>query len=90
LALAREPENLLHAMLLTLSLERLDGIEKVALQCRIDMALVTGLDSDEVIGEVARWIERDFEMTRENALKSIRSERKLFQIVLDASNRGPF
>ena len=77
-------------MLLTLSLERLDGIEKVALQCRIDMALVTGLDSDEVIGEVARWIERDFEMTRENALKSIRSERKLFQIVLDASNRGPF
>jgi hypothetical protein len=90
LALAREAENLPDGTLLTLSLERLDGIEKVALQCRIDTTLVAGLDSREVLSRLARWIERDFEMTRENALKSIRSERKLLVIALDASNPGPF
>ena len=29
-------------------------------------------------------------MTREYALKSIRSERKLMELVFDGSNRGPF
>jgi hypothetical protein len=29
-------------------------------------------------------------MTREAALKSIRSERKLLEIVFDEANRGPF
>ncbi len=90
LALAREPENLSDKLLLTLSLERLDGIEKVAFQCRIDTVLVTALDSDEVLAKLVPWIERDFEMTRENALKSIRSERKLLEIAFDTSNRGPF
>jgi hypothetical protein len=90
MALAREPENLPAATLLTLSLERLDGIEKVAFQCHIDTALVAGLKTDEIVARLARWIERDFEMTRENALKSIRSERKLLMIAFEASNRGPF
>jgi len=90
MALARDPENLPDELLLTLSLERLDGIEKVAFQCRIDTMLVVGLNSDEIIARLAPWIGRDFEMTRENALKSIRSERKLLEIVFDASKRGPF
>jgi hypothetical protein len=90
LALAREPQALPDGSLLTLSLERRDGIEKIALQCRVDTTLVASLHADEVVAKLAHWIERDFEMTREYALKSIRSERKLLEITFDASNRGPF
>lgn len=90
LVLAKEPQTLSGATLLTLNLERRDGIEKVALQCRIDKTLAVSSNSDEVVAKLAHWIERDFEMTREYALKSIRSERKLLELVFDASNRGPF
>jgi hypothetical protein len=90
LVLAKEPQVLPDATLLTLSLERLDGIEKVALQCRIDRTLATSDEPSELLRKLARWIERDFEMTRENALKSIRTERKLMEIVFDAESRGPF
>ncbi len=90
LALAKEPQVLPDATLLTLSLERLDGIEKVALQCRVAKSLATCDEPSELVRKLATWIERDFEMTRENALKSIRAERKLMEIVFDASNRGPF
>jgi hypothetical protein len=90
LALAREPQNLPDATLLTLSMERRDGIEKVAFQCRVDSALVAGSNNDDITAKLAHWIERDFEMTRENALKSIRSERKLLEIVFDLEHRGPF
>jgi hypothetical protein len=90
LSLAKPPEMLPDATVLTLSIERLDGIEKVALQFRVSLSLVGNLDLDEILGRLAPWIERDFEMTRENALKSIRSERKLLEIRLDVGNRGPF
>jgi hypothetical protein len=90
MALAKEPEKVPDATLLTLSLERLDGIEKVALQCRIASAIAPSDGSSELLAKLARWIERDFEMTRENALKSIRSERKLMELVFDADRRGPF
>ena len=90
LSLARPPETLPDATLLTVSLERLDGIEKVALQCRLSSSLVGNFELDEILRRMASWIERDFEMMRENALKSIRSERKLLVIGFDASNRGPF
>jgi hypothetical protein len=90
LSLARPPELLPDATVLTLSIERLDGIEKVALQCRVSSSLVGNLEVEEIVGRVASWIERDFEMTRENALKSIRSERKLWVVSFDASTRGPF
>ena len=90
MALAKEPEKLPDATRLTLNLERLDGIEKVALQCRIASAIAPSNDTSELLAKLAPWIERDFEMTRENALKSIRSERKLMEIVFDAESRGPF
>ncbi|HLX36226.1 MAG TPA: hypothetical protein VKR29_00445 [Candidatus Binataceae bacterium] len=90
LALVKEPEALADATLLTLSMERLDGIEKVALQCRIERALAPSIEPSELLAKLVPWIERDFEMTRENALKSIRSERKLMLLSFDASNRGPF
>ena len=72
-----------------MSLERRDGIEKVAFQCRVAKTLVPD-DMAAILGKLGSWIERDFEMTRESALKSIRSERKLMEVVFDESNRGPF
>jgi hypothetical protein len=90
LTLANEPQELSDGTLLTLCLERRDGIEKVALQCRVAAALTAPHDREVLIGKLAHWIEHDFEMTRENALKSIRSERKLLQLVFDESDRGPF
>ena len=81
------------AIVLTLALDRADGIERVVFRCRIDAALAgTGApdDLDDLIARLQPWIEREFEMTREAALKSIRSERKLHEIVFDNSNRGPF
>ena len=89
LRLAKDPEVSPEATLLTLSLERRDGIETVAFQCRVDQALAPS-ETDELLRKLAHWIERDFEMTREYALKSIRSERKLMELTFDASNRGPF
>jgi hypothetical protein len=90
LSLATAPETLPDATLLTVSIERLDGIEKVALQYRVSSSVVGNFDIEEILRRLASWIERDFEMTRENALKSIRSERKLLVISFDESNRGPF
>ena len=89
LTLAEEPRSLPDATLLTLCLERNDGIEKVALQCRVASTLAAA-DSRDLLARLTAWIERDFEMTRESALKSIRSERKLLELVFDESNRGPF
>jgi hypothetical protein len=93
LTLAREPESLSNATLLTLALEHRDGIEKVAFQCRIDAALAaspSSKDADALLERLAPWVEREFETTRESALKSIRSERRLFEVVFDGSHRGPF
>jgi len=76
---------------LTISLERADGIEKVALRCRIANALPGSSDSPEqLIERITPWLEREFEQTREAALKSIRTERKLLEISFDESNPGPF
>ena len=76
---------------LTLSLERADGIEKIALRFRIATALIGDADSPEkLIERITPWLEREFEQTREAALKSIRTERKLLEISFDTANRGPF
>jgi hypothetical protein len=90
LTLAREPQELSNGTLLTLSLERRDGIETMALQCRVDKVLAVCDEPNVILAKLGHWIERDFEMTREAALKSIRSERKLLEIVFDEANRGPF
>src|ERR1700730_4898373 len=83
LTLARPPESLPNATLLTLSLEHRDGIEKVAFQCRIDAELVASADTNPLLERLAWWVEREFETTREAALKSIRSERRLLEVVFD-------
>ncbi len=77
--------------MLTLSLERADGIEKVALRCRIASTLIDSTDTPEkLIEKITPWMEREFEQTREAALKSIRTERKLHEITFDGEHPGPF
>jgi hypothetical protein len=79
------------SIVLTLSLERADGIEKVALRCRIATALPSSSNApEEQIERLAPWLEREFEQTREAALKSIRTERKLLDLSFDAVQPGPF
>lgn len=91
IASARPPERTADAVVLTLSLERADGIEKVALRFRIATALLGAADSPEkLIERIAPWLEREFEQTREAALKSIRTERRLLEISFDAAHPGPF
>jgi hypothetical protein len=91
IASARPIERTADWVVLTLSLERADGIEKVALIFRIATALISADDSSEkLIERIIPWLEREFEQTREAALKSVRTERKLLEISFDAQNPGPF
>ena len=88
---ARPIERTADAVVLTLSLERADGIEKVAFRCRIAATLIGPADSPEkLIEQIAPWLEHEFEQTREAALKSVRTEHKLLEIAFDETNRGPF
>jgi len=90
-AAAAEPRP--EAMVLTLALDRADGVERVVFRCRIVCELLGGdADSnpDRLIERMASWVEREFETVREAALKSIRSDRQLYEVVFDAGNRGPF
>jgi hypothetical protein len=91
IANARPIERNDDSVVLTLSLERADGIEKVALKFRIATALTGDADSPEkLIDRIAPWLEREFEQTREAALKSIRTEHKLLEMSFDAQHPGPF
>ncbi len=78
------------ALVITLTLERADGIERVALRCRVARALAGAADADEIVARLAPWLERDFESVRETALKTIRAERRMHEFVFDAAKRGPF
>lgn len=91
IANARPLERTDDAVVLTLSLERADGIEKIALRFRIATALIDTADSPEkLIERITPWLAREFEQTREAALKSIRTERKLLEISFDTTHPGPF
>jgi hypothetical protein len=85
---AAVPETVGNHVILTLALVRLDGIERVVFRCRIGEALgdsVRPPETDWLIERIAPSIEREFEIIREAALKSIRSERKLLEIALSAT-----
>ncbi len=92
LKLARGAERLCGDVLLTLILERSDGLETVAFRCRVAPALAGSEfpDSALLLERLGSWLERDFEETREAALKSIRGEGKLLEVRFDQSSRGPF
>jgi hypothetical protein len=80
-----------NSVTLTLAMERADGIERVAARWRIARTLLAGEPQAEAIIErIKQWLGREFEATREAALKSIRSEHRLLEINFDDTNRGPF
>ncbi|MGH7812520.1 MAG: hypothetical protein ACREQI_00755 [Candidatus Binataceae bacterium] len=79
------------AIVLTLILKRADGIETVALRCRIAEEIAgSPANPDDLLARLAPWIEHEFEMTRELALKTIRSGHRMMELFFDAANRGPF
>lgn len=77
-------------VVLTLAMERADGIERVVLRCRIERALTASDEGDVLLARLRPWLEREFEQTREAALKSIRAERHLLELRFDRENPGPF
>jgi hypothetical protein len=89
--LAAPIERVDDAVIVTVSLERADGIEKVALKFRIADGLIrSGEFEVDPVEKLAPWIEREFEVTREASLKTIRTERRLLEISFDTAARGPF
>jgi len=77
---------------LTLSVARADGIEKVAFRVKIAKSILPSPDDspDKLIERIATWLEREFEQTREAALKTMRTEHLLLEISFDAEHPGPF
>ncbi|MGH7935294.1 MAG: hypothetical protein ACREQN_19305 [Candidatus Binataceae bacterium] len=93
LAVAAPPEKASDSVLVTIAMERADGIERIVMRCRIAAALLgddAAATADRLIEYLAPWFEREFEQTREAALKSIRAERKLWELSFDTNHRGPF
>ena len=77
-------------IILPIKLEHQGGLERIALLCRIEWA---GDESASDQGErmielVASLIERDFERVREQALKSIRNDKRLFELHIDPTSAG--
>ena len=76
--------------MLTVALERSDGIEKISFRCHIadelldDEELSSLNDEEAQLARLLPWIEREFEQIRETALKTIRTERRLHEFVLDS------
>jgi hypothetical protein len=85
-------ERCADSIVLTLKLVRADGIENVALRVRIATSVLQSVDDspEKLIERLAPWLEREFEQTREAALKTIRTEHRLLEITFDRANRGPF
>ncbi len=88
---AIESDNV--GIILPVSIERTDGVERVAFRFRIARGLVPaggGVNSESLLARLGPWVERRFEAIREAALKSVRSERRLTEFLFDTENRGPF
>jgi len=45
---------------------------------------------EALLSQLAPWFEREFEQTREAALKSLRSERRPLVVRFDREHPGPF
>jgi hypothetical protein len=90
LSAAAPLENDHDVSILTLALERADGIERVVFRCRVvRQRLDNAAESELLIVRMTPWIERDFEQIREAALKSIRTEGRLLELTFHADQPGP-
>jgi hypothetical protein len=93
LSLAAPPAITTDDITLTLSFARADGLERVGFLCTIARAIAQApseSDHDAMLSRLAPWFEREFEQTREAALKSLRSERKPLTVRFDREHPGPF
>lgn len=93
LALAAPASVRAEEISLTLSLERADGMERVGFICEIARAVSGAADANDpaaLLALLAPWLEREFERTREAALKSLRSDRKPLVVRFDREFPGPF
>ena len=45
---------------------------------------------EKLIERLTPWLEREFEQTREAALKTMRTEHRLLEISFDSAHPGPF
>jgi hypothetical protein len=99
LTLTAPPAVAADAITFTLGFERVDGLERVGFLCTIARAIGEGpekfegpenFDAGAMLGRLAPWFEREFEQTREAALKSLRSERKPLVVRFDREHPGPF
>ena len=80
--IAAEPESMGEAVGLTIVLERVDGVERVALRCIVPAARMPAdyLDHPENIqAQLEQWVIAGFEQIREAALKSIRSAGQMWE-----------
>lgn len=91
--LVGEAELIADAIVLQLKLEHQGGMERVVFRCRIAKSLL-GSDAVErpavLVDRLVPWIAPEFEQVREAALKSIRTEKKLFELTFDKTRPGPF
>jgi len=81
---AAPPQRKGETLVLTLSVARADGIERFGLRCQVENTSEGASEvSEAMLARLAELISREFEAIREAALKSIRSERKLFEVKFD-------
>jgi hypothetical protein len=93
MVLAAPPAITADEITLTLNFERADGLERVGFLCAIARGILetaAGRDADAILLQLAPWFEREFEQTREAALKALRSERKPLVVRFDREHPGPF
>jgi hypothetical protein len=93
LSLAVPPTITANDITLTLSFARADGLERVGFLCTIARAIAGAPgepETDAMLSRLAPWFEREFEQTREAALKSLRSERRPLEVRFDREHPGPF
>ena len=93
MSLAAPPTITAEDINLTLSFARADGLERVGFLCTIARAIAAAPDEpdpDAMLSRLAPWFEREFEQTREAALKSLRSEHKPLTVRFDREHPGPF
>ncbi|MGZ3620312.1 MAG: hypothetical protein ACXVAA_07385 [Candidatus Binataceae bacterium] len=97
MSLAAQPAITADEITLTLGFVRADGLERVGFLCMIARAIADAPNEsdnasslDAILMRLAPWFEREFEQTREAALKSLRSERKPHVVRFDREHPGPF
>ena len=93
MALAVPPAVTADEVTLALSFERADGLERVGFLCTIARRILEATaesDADAILLQLAPWFEREFEQTREAALKALRSERRPLVVRFDREHPGPF